>query len=202
MLMNAEMPLDNTLVTLSDKTPRVSFDNTLGDRLENKVIEYSPQALGSLLGKMGVDKDNQDITIHIGETEFMIGGYYDPDERRVVVQFSSAKKMNTSLKHELQHHADGVDEISRMYTIGNKAAKLSLPTGYTLMGVGAAEYINLAAGSPVSDEVMLMTIGSLSVANLGMLATSLLYTLDPSERRARKAERMSHPPIFSIDPSV
>ena len=54
---------------------------------------------------------------------------------------------------------------------------------------------------PIDTEVAAQVYGAIISANIVNGAASLFYWQNPAERRARKVEKINHPPVFTIENS-
>lgn len=195
--------------------PTVVMNVELGKKLpEGQVLDVNYNALRTALDTVDAPEDNSHLTIVV-EAKFPSNGefsYYENEEQgqRISVRYDwrGITGLQESLQHEAQHYSDlSHDRLKRstLRKIGTVAARHTPATA--ALGVGAliTGYGTLLGASdmgPVHQEMIELAAGGAMIsglaAPLAIASVSMLYSLDPHERRAQKAEKLDLPQVFSL----
>ena len=178
-------------------SPKVSFDISLVQKLKGKTINYSPENLDSLLGKIGVADGQQNLNIVVGLPNKIESGSYSSGQ--ITIGYGKATAMDRTLKHEIQHHVDGPLRHPSIYRLGQIGVSSVYLFGIPSVALGVSGAVSEVMNHSLVAE--LMSRGQMLAATVAAAGTALsvLYWFDSSELRARRSEKIDSPPIFSVD---
>ena len=187
--------------------PKVSFGTELGQKIGRRgVIGYDSVQLGALLDKLDIPPDyRQELEICVvGANDLDTEGYYDGYAKKVVVALDSTGEMDEILKYELSHFKDHVVdkqpiEPSKLYKAGVTADTARDGASIATLTTISLITLNSYMGNPIPPVVLEMARNSGASAVAVLLAVSSLYLFHPREVRARRAQDIEHPAIFSYD---
>lgn len=203
------------MLTVERTEPVVSYDVELGDYLKpGSILDYDRDALVATMESFGMTPEHQNSThIIIEPPNLLVGGYYSPDDEKIVVKYSkNPQQFKRRLQHELKHRSEDTKDkptkTNLPYTIGSYlagvgsiATTLSLGTAVGL--IYANEFYSSKLGIPiVPRETLASTEQIVLYVQMGTVALSALYWMHPSERRARRAEEYPLPTVFTMKPHV
>jgi hypothetical protein len=183
--------------------PSVSFDINLGRQIE--WIDFDYVAYTNYLQQKGLStQDIEETSIHfmVDQLGDEMGGYDSGIKTMEVYYICIGKDQDVekSLAHETGHRIqDALGEF-------NWVSNLINATQHTLQNLGAATTIagSIAVGAGAVEHASdVKEAGAIaSASGMGfILLSQLIYTLDPSERGARRAEK-EMPTVLSLRTNI